>query len=355
MISVTCFSQVNETQEKVRIVETPPSSENSISEIPDKDAEFPGGPGEMMKFISQSVVYPQDAIEMNEQGRVYISFIVEKDGSLTEIKVEKGVSATIDAEAIRVIELMPKWIPGELAGVPVRTKAMMPINFTLSGDEVDEEENRKYFDAHWAGFDFGTLILMSDLFKTDFHNNDYWNNKIIRSATYNFNFFDVKFPIIKQYLGLTTGLGWNISTIGLSSNYDINHTADTLFATVNATQEYRVNNLNVQYITLPLLLEFATKQDQKKSFYLAAGVIGGVRVYSNTTKTGKYSNGDFFNLNVRSKYNFAPFSLEATVRSGYGPIGLFATYNLTTLFKEGKTVAVYPFRAGLSLNIDYGK
>ena len=102
-------------------------------------------------------------------------------------------------------------------------------------------------------------------------------------------------------------------------------------------------------------MEFATKKEQKKSFYINAGLIGGVRIFSSTRQTGKFSNGDRFDIRVRSRYNFAPFTLEATVRAGYGPIGLFATYNLNTLFKEGKTVAVYPFRTGITINVDYGK
>ena len=122
------------------------------------------------------------------------------------------------------------------------------------------DDEKTTYDGHWAGFDFGTLILMSDLLKTDFVANDYWKNNVARSAVFNFNFFDYKFPIIKQYLGLTTGLGWNFTTIGLTKNYDIAHTSDTIFAVVNTSQNYRANTLNVQYITIPLLLEFATKK-----------------------------------------------------------------------------------------------
>lgn len=351
---IVIFSQVKESENKVEIV---PKLE---TELPDIEAEFPGGIEAMMNFINENVRYPQSSIEMGEQGRVFISFVVDTVGVISNIKVEKGISDSLNAEAIRVIQTMPKWKPAILADKPINEMVRLPINFSLSnGEELEdveeEEEERKLYDAHWAGFDFGTLILMSDLFKTDFAANDYWKNNVARSAVFNFNFFDYKFPIIKQYLGLTTGLGWNFTTIGLAKNYDIAHTSDTIFAVVNTSQNYRANTLNVQYITIPLLLEFATKKEQKKSFYLSAGVIGGIRVFSNTRQTGKFGNGDRFDLNVRSKYNLAPFTLEATVRAGFGPVGLFATYNLNTLFKEGKTVAVYPFRTGITLNVDYGK
>ena len=351
------FAQVKENPEKVVVVEVPPLVEE---ELPDVDAQFPGGTDAMTNYMIENVRYPQSSIEMNEQGRVFLSFTVDKDGSISEVKVEKGISDSLNAEAIRVVKTMPNWKPALLADQPVKSTVRLPINFTLSdGEEFDEEEEeeeeRKLFDGHWAGFDFGTILLMSDVFKTDFAANDYWKNDVVRSFNFNFNFFGYKFPIIKQYLGLTTGMGWSFSTIGLTKNYDIAHTSDTIFAVANLSQNYRANTLNVQYLTVPLLLEFATKKEQKKSFYFAAGVIGGIRVFSNTRQTGKFGNGDRFDLNVRSKYNFAPFTLEATVRTGFGPFGLFATYNLNTLFKEGKTVAVYPFRTGITFNVDYGK
>lgn len=353
------FSQVNENSEKVTVVAV---SSEANEELPDIEAEFPGGIDAMMNYMTENIRYPQSSIEKDEQGRVFLSFTVEVDGSISNVKVEKGISDSLNFEAIRVVKSMPKWKPAILADKPVKSTVRIPINFKLTDgeeleevEEEEEEEERKLFDGHWAGFDLGALVLMSDIFKSDFASNDYWKNNVVRSAVFNFNFFDYKFPIFKQYLGLTTGLGWNITTIGLNKNYDIVHTADTIFAISNSTQSYRANSLNVQYLTVPLLLEFATKKEQKKSFYFAAGVIGGVRIFSNTRQTGKYANGDRFDLNVRSKYNLAPFTLEATVRTGFGPIGLFATYNLNTLFKDGKTVAVYPFRTGITLNVDYGK
>ena len=349
------FSQVKETETKVEIV---PESE---TELPDIEAEYPGGIESMMNYINKNVRYPQSSIEMSEQGRVFISFVVDTVGSISNIKVEKGISDSLNAEAIRVIESMPKWKPALLADKPINQTVRLPINFSLSnGEELadvveEEDEERKLYDAHWAGFDLGTLVLMSDFFKTDFVANDYWKNDVVFSSVFNFNFFDYKFPIFKQYVGLTTGMGWNVSTIGLTKNYDLIHTADTIYASINTIPNYRTNSLSLQYLTIPLLLEFSTKKEQKNSFYLAAGVVGGVRLFSSTRKKGTYSNGDKYELIVRSKYNLAPFTFEATIRTGFGPFGLFATYNLNTLFKEGKTVAVYPFRTGITFNVDYGK
>ena len=86
----------------------------------------------MQQYIAGNVEYPHEAIEMNEQGRVYLSFIIEMDGTISHVKVERGVSDTLDYEAVRLLYRMPKWIFGSCSGEPVRTKGRLPISFTLN-------------------------------------------------------------------------------------------------------------------------------------------------------------------------------------------------------------------------------
>lgn len=102
-----------------------------IIEFPDVEAAFPGGAAALKQFIRDNVVYPEMAMEMNEQGKVYLSFVVEKDGSISNIKVERGVSADLDREAKRVVRSMPNWVPGEQKGKSVRTKCSLPIVFVI--------------------------------------------------------------------------------------------------------------------------------------------------------------------------------------------------------------------------------
>ena len=96
------------------------------------EPEFPGGVSAMMKFIATNVQYPMAAMEKSEQGTVYVQLYIEKDGSVTEAKIVRGVSETIDKEALRVVNKMPKWKPGESEGKPVRVKQVLPIRFTLN-------------------------------------------------------------------------------------------------------------------------------------------------------------------------------------------------------------------------------
>lgn len=217
----------------------------------------------------------------------------------------------------------------------------------------ESDEITKRYDAHWAGFDIGSMILMSNGFNSTFENNPYWENNIGKSSSVNLNLLEYKLPIFKQYFGITTGLGLAFSTVGFRENFVLFHNQDTVFAVKDTLQSYRNNSLTATYLTVPLLLEFSTKAKQKKNFYVAAGVVGGLRLGSSTTRTGKYENGDRFQTVVRSKYNLNPVTLDATLRAGYGWIGLYASYQLNTLFKNNKTVEVYPFKVGVTFNVDF--
>ena len=96
--------------------------------------QFPGGLAELMKFLGQNVRYPEEAHKNNIQGRVIVTFVVEKDGSISEAHVAKSVDPLLDAEALRVVNYMPNWIPGRQNGEPVRVKYTVPITFKLQGD-----------------------------------------------------------------------------------------------------------------------------------------------------------------------------------------------------------------------------
>ena len=92
---------------------------------------FPGGNAALMDFLANNIKYPQVAEENGIQGRVVLTFTVEPDGSLTEVKVVRGVDIALDKEAIRVVKSMPKWIPGKVGGQPVAVKYTLPITFHL--------------------------------------------------------------------------------------------------------------------------------------------------------------------------------------------------------------------------------
>tara|TARA_B110000467_G_C18096321_1_gene354710 strand:- start:45 stop:698 length:654 start_codon:yes stop_codon:yes gene_type:complete len=94
--------------------------------------EFPGGDLGLMKYIQKNVKYPAIAKEYNITGKVYVSFIVDKSGSVTNAKIVRGVDKNLDAEALRVVKSLPKYKPGKQRGKAVRVMFTIPINFTLN-------------------------------------------------------------------------------------------------------------------------------------------------------------------------------------------------------------------------------
>lgn len=103
----------------------------TIVDRPDIEAQFPGGISEMQKFIQNEVVYPKSARKKKLTGKVYLSFIIELDGTLTNIKVIKGATPTLDNEAKRIVGNMPKWTPAVYNQQVVRSRCYLPITFVL--------------------------------------------------------------------------------------------------------------------------------------------------------------------------------------------------------------------------------
>ncbi len=97
--------------------------------------EFPGGDQALSAFIARNVRYPPQARENRIEGKVFVSFIIEKDGSVSNIKVVKGVGGSCDEEAKRVVSILPNFIPGKQNGRPVRVQYFVPINFKLSSKQ----------------------------------------------------------------------------------------------------------------------------------------------------------------------------------------------------------------------------
>lgn len=106
------------------------TGEDDIFDIVEEVPVFPLG--DVSKWIAKSIRYPQIAAENGVQGRVHMQFVIERDGSVTGIVVNRGVDASLDKEAIRVIKSMPKWKPGKQRGKPVRCSFRLPINFQLT-------------------------------------------------------------------------------------------------------------------------------------------------------------------------------------------------------------------------------
>lgn len=105
--------------------------ENKVFDVVEQMPSFPGGPQALLQYLNNNVKYPVVAQENGVQGRVVISFVVEKDGSVTDVQVAKSVDPSLDKEAQRVVKSMPHWIPGKQNGSAVRVKYVVPVSFKL--------------------------------------------------------------------------------------------------------------------------------------------------------------------------------------------------------------------------------
>jgi protein TonB len=125
-------SVVREHKEEIVVEEKKPEPEKIFTAV-EQAPKFPGGDAEMYKWLSNHIRYPEQAAQNNIQGRVTVQFVVEKDGSIGEVKVVRGKDPDLDKEAVRVVKSMPKFVPGKMNGQAVRVWFTLPINFKLQG------------------------------------------------------------------------------------------------------------------------------------------------------------------------------------------------------------------------------
>ena len=121
--------QVEVKDDGPKVIETPQQAE--IFTVVEEQPGYPGGEEARISYLQQNIKYPEEAKELGIQGKVFVTFVVEVDGTITDVRVLRGIGGGCDEEAIRVVKSMPKWVPGKQRGVPVRVQFNLPIKFTL--------------------------------------------------------------------------------------------------------------------------------------------------------------------------------------------------------------------------------
>lgn len=123
--------EVLKAKEVIAEPEPPKVEETKVFDVVEQMPSFPGGQGALMQWLASNIKYPVVAEENGVQGRVVCTFVVERDGSITDVKVVRGVDPSLDKEAVRVLKQMPSWIPGKQNGSAVRVKYTVPVTFKL--------------------------------------------------------------------------------------------------------------------------------------------------------------------------------------------------------------------------------
>ncbi len=125
LVAECCLMTAN--AQKTVVSQTDQKVFDTVEQMP----EYPGGMQAMIEFLQTNMKYPEDAAKQKVEGRVMVQFVVETDGSVSDVHVAKQVFPSLDAEAIRVVQAMPKWTPGKEKGKVVRVKYNLPIVFRM--------------------------------------------------------------------------------------------------------------------------------------------------------------------------------------------------------------------------------
>jgi hypothetical protein len=203
---------------------------------------------------------------------------------------------------------------------------------------------------HWTGVNIGIngYLDSKNKFDTPF-GYDFMKPDYGKSWFVDLNFIEYGLPIVKKYWHLVTGMGFQFNNYVIEKDIIIKPNTERLEASLDTTVNYKKNKLTDVYFQVPLLFQFDTKKIQKNNtFHLLFGVVGGVRVSSWTKQKYEYNDAKSFRT-THDDFNLAPFRWSAMVKLGYGPVNLFATYQLNQMFKPGQGPQLYPFTVGITL------
>lgn len=206
---------------------------------------------------------------------------------------------------------------------------------------------------HWAGFSMGVNgYVGTNGSMTLPRSINYMDLDYSRSFNFQFNFIERHLNLVKNNLKLVTGFGFDYHSYAFNRNTILNPNSDSLgdFATVDSSNiySYNKNKFRSTYIQVPLLLEFNTSNNPRKSFHMAFGVVGQYLISSRTKQ--ELGQNDFeFTKQRRDSYNLSPFSAKALVNIGYREFTVFGEYSLTSMFQSGKGPELHPFTIGVRL------
>jgi hypothetical protein len=222
------------------------------------------------------------------------------------------------------------------------------------GEEGGEKEKRKASGdlTYWSGFDIGVNYPMNADFQNSF-TSQHLQIDPANSFVYSFNFLEQRIRIVKDYFGIVTGVGFTNSRYGFKDPYlRLQSTADSTFGMADSSllRGFTQNQLRVNYFNIPVLLQINTSKYADKNFHITAGVIGGLRIGANVKYKYEVAGGKESKSKDKGTYNLNAFQFSGTVRVGYKDFGLFANYNLLSLYEDGKSEVAYPLSFGASFH-----
>ncbi len=226
--------------------------------------------------------------------------------------------------------------------------------FNFDWDEFDFDffpfKKKKKFNGSWAGFEMGLTNFLNSENKNELPlNGEFMELDPVRSWSFALNFMEFNIPIHKNYFGITTGVGFEWKTYYLAKNGFLYYDENENIAFQEVDYTISRNKFNINSFTFPLLAEIQFPVGKKdKRIKITGGVIGSIRVGSNTSQTWEEGKTDNY-FKQQADYNLNTFKYAYTLRAGYRGFQVYATYEPTALFETGKGPELYPISVGIRL------
>ncbi|WP_084274381.1 outer membrane beta-barrel protein [Crocinitomix catalasitica] len=228
----------------------------------------------------------------------------------------------------------------------------------VSGDDDDgsihvgHKMGDKNALTYWSGFEIGVNVPMNGDFQNSFSGHHLQTDPG-NSFVFSFNLLEQRIKIIGDYFGIVTGIGFTNSRYGFKDAYTtLNTVGDTTFGVLDSTyfRGFTKNQLRVNTFNIPILFQINTSKYHENNFHVAFGVIGGLKMGANVKYKYEVPGGKESKTKEKGDYNLNAFQLTGTVRIGYKDFGLFANYNVLSLYDDGASELAYPFSFGASFH-----
>jgi hypothetical protein len=332
-ISAMVSSQKNETKRIITI-------EGNDTTIIDVQVNEVDAVIEKQMKISYS---NDENIKGNKRIQIFIDTIINND-----VFIEDSNDSMRVLNGKKNVYIFKNEMDGK-SGAKIIIDGMMGDNEEFDFDFDDDKEENVFSNenSHWSGIGLSVMGLLNADNKfmlskdAPFMTLDY-----TKTYAVNFNVLEKSIPIYKEYIGFTTGLGFNWNHYGLKNNVDLNKNNDSIFGTTNTNLEYTRNALRSTYLQIPLLLDYNSSANSDKSWHLTAGVVGGFRLGANW-KTKWEDNGKKNSGKIKDDFFLTGLQANALVMVGYGNTNLFVQYSLKNMFQIDKGPALRPVSLGV--------
>ncbi|MES2680192.1 MAG: DUF2807 domain-containing protein [Bacteroidota bacterium] len=292
---------------------------------------------------SSSKIYVSDKLKANASGASNIKV----RGEVKDISAE-----ATSASSISKIADNGKNTGNDSTVYKWKGKKIIIIDKDDEGISIKRDSSKKFDSGdfkHWSGISMGVNGFMSSPGDINLPGKyDYMDLNYGRSFNFQFNLIERQFNIIRNNFKIITGFGFDYHSYQLSNKTNLDPDSSFTYGRIDSTNNYvyKKNRLRNTYIQVPLLFEFNTSNNPKKTFHMAFGVIGQYLIASRTRQI--LEQDEFELTRVRKDgYNMSPFAAKAHVNFGYKGWTIYGEYNLTPLFQSGKGPELYPFSVGL--------